>query len=153
MNPMLMLSAAILASLTCLSLGGEPASSSMEPVEKVEENSWECSIDVSTYLVQHGRDYASPTLSADRGWLHLETRYNYESLKTGSFWVGYNFGFGDKLSVEATPMFGGVFGDATGIAPGYALSASYGPIEFFTQGEYFIDTGTSSGNFFYNWSE
>jgi hypothetical protein len=51
------------------------------------------------------------------------------------------------------PMLGGVFGDITGVAPGYTISATCGPFELFTQGEYFIDTGTSDGNFFYNWSE
>ena len=30
---------------------------------------------------------------------------------------------------------------------------SYEQIEFFTQGEYFFDAGTRSGNFFYSWSE
>ena len=50
-------------------------------------------------------------------------------------------------------MLGGVFGNSTGVAPGYAISATYGPIEFYTQGEYFIDAGNSSENFFYNWSE
>jgi hypothetical protein len=54
---------------------------------------------------------------------------------------------------EVTPMFGGVFGDITGIAPGYTISISYEPIEFFTQGEYFFDAGNRSGNFFYSWSE
>ena len=39
-------------------------------------------------------------------------------------------------------MFGGVFGDITGIAPGYTISISHEPIEFFTQGEYFFDAGT-----------
>ena len=50
-------------------------------------------------------------------------------------------------------MFGGVFGDITGIAPGYTISINYEPIEFFTQGEYFFDAGNRSGNFFYSWSE
>jgi len=85
--------------------------------------------------------------------LHLEARYNYEAIKTGSLWLGYNFSFGKKLAFEATPMFGGVFGDITGIAPGYTVSISYEPIEFFTQGEYFFDAGNRSGNFFYSWSE
>ena len=50
-------------------------------------------------------------------------------------------------------MIGGVFGDITGIAPGYSLSLSYEQFEFFTQGEYFFDAGIRSGNFFYSWSE
>jgi len=75
------------------------------------------------------------------------------SLKTGSLWLGYNFSVGKKLILEATPMIGGVFGDITGIAPGYAISISYEPIEFFTQGEYFFDSAIHAGDFLYTWSE
>ena len=50
-------------------------------------------------------------------------------------------------------MLGGVFGDITGIAPGYTISISYEPIELFTQGEYFFDAAIHAGNFFYSWSE
>ena len=52
-----------------------------------------------------------PTFTADRDWLHLEARYNYEALDTGSAWVGYNFSGGETLAWEFTPMIGGVFGD------------------------------------------
>ena len=117
------------------------------------EPEWEFSISMSTYLQQHARDYANPTFTADRDWLHLEARYNYEALKTGSVWLGYNFEFGKKLSVEATPMIGGVFGDITGVAPGYNIGVSYAPFEFSTQGEYFFDANIHAGNFFYTWSE
>jgi len=50
-------------------------------------------------------------------------------------------------------MLGGVFGDITGIGPGYVLSVSYKGLELFTQGEYFIDAGRRDGNFFYTWTE
>ena len=121
--------------------------------DKEAEIQWEYALSTSTYLVVHGRDYANPNFLADRDWLHIELRYNYEALKTGSIWLGYNFSFGDKLVLEATPMLGGVFGDSTGIAPGYTLSLSYKWIELFTQGEYFIDAATRDGNFFYTWTE
>jgi len=108
---------------------------------------------VYTYLVPDSRDYAQPTITADRGWLHLEARYNYEALDTGSAWVGYNLGGGKKLAWELTPMLGGVFGETTGIAPGYKGSLSWWKLELYSEGEYVVDTGDSSGNFFYNWSE
>jgi hypothetical protein len=57
------------------------------------------------------------------------------------------------LTLDATPMIGGVFGDITGIAPGYTISISYEPFELFTQGEYFFDAAIHAGNFFYSWSE
>jgi hypothetical protein len=145
--------AAALGSMVSLSLGGTETDVRQEVADETAENEWECSLSISTYLVQHGRDYASPNLVADRGWLHLEARYNDEAIKTGSLWLGYNFSVGKKLALEATPMLGGVFGDITGIAPGYSLLLSYEQIEFFTQGEYFFDAGNRSGNFFDTWSE
>jgi len=117
------------------------------------ENGWSGSVSVSTYLAQHARDFASPVVTADHGWLHLESRYNYEALKTGSVWMGYNLSTGDKFAVEATPMLGLVFGDSTGVAPGYNISLSYANFELSTQGEYFLDVGTPAGDFFYTWSE
>jgi hypothetical protein len=124
-----------------------------EPASETDEPKWEYSLSTATYLALHSQDYVNPNFTADRDWLHLEARYNYEALKTGSLWLGYNFSTGEKLVFDATPMIGGVFGNITGIAPGYAISISYKPIEFFTQGEYFFDAGTRSGNFFYTWSE
>lgn len=134
------------------SLGGTADVPIPEP-PKTEEAGWEYSVSTSTYLALDSQDYSNPTITADHGWLHLEARYNYEALKTGSVWLGYNFSTGDKLALGFTPMIGGVFGNSTGVAPGYMITASYGPVEFFTQGEYFIDAGTHSENFFYNWSE
>jgi hypothetical protein len=145
--------AAALTSVVSVSLGGTETNVRLEAADETAENEWEYSLSTSTYLVQHGRDYVNPNLVADRGWVHLEARYNYEAIKTGSLWLGYNFSFGKQLAFEVTPMFGGVFGDITGLAPGYTISISYEPIEFFTQGEYFFDAGDRSENFFYSWSE
>ena len=132
-------------------LGGSAAPSDLP--QNTEDNETSYSISIATYLAQHGRDYANPTFTLDRGVFHFESRYNYEAIKTGSVWVGYNFSFGDQLVVEAAPMLGGVFGDITGVAPGYTISASWKSIQFYTQGEYFVDAGTSAGNFFYTWTE
>ena len=135
------------------SLGGTAIDVSSEETSVTEDNQWSYSLAITTYLAQHARDYANPVLSADRGWLHLETRYNYEAIKTGSIWFGYNFSFGEKLEFELTPMLGGVFGDVTGVAPGYTVSVSYEALELFTQGEDFVDAGNRASNFFYNWTE
>jgi len=146
------LSATVLGFAALNSLGGT-ATVTPEPASETDEAKWEYSLSTATYLALHSQDYVNPNFTADRDWLHLEARYNYEALKTGSLWLGYNFSAGEKLVFDATPMIGGVFGNITGIAPGYAISISYKPIEFFTQGEYFFDAGTRSGNFFYTWSE
>jgi len=131
---------------------GTSTSATPTPV-KEEENNWSFSISASTYIVPDDREYVQPTFMADRGWLHLETRYNYENLETGSVWLGYNFSFGKKLVLEATPMLGGVFGNTTGIAPGYRFTLTYWKLELSSEGEFVFDTGNSEGSFFYTWSE
>jgi hypothetical protein len=143
---------AALSALTKVSGQSNPNESSKQ-IEAPAENFWTGSVSVSTYLAQLSRDFANPVFIADHNWLHLEARYNYEALKTGSLWLGYNFTTGEKLEITAVPMLGFAFGDTTGIAPGYSLSVVYGPVEFFTQGEYLFDAGTQAGNFFYTWSE
>ena len=137
----------------CQSLGATENSTPFRADTEKKDTKWEFSLSTFTFLSQHARDYANPNFTADRDWLHLEARYNYEELKTGSVWLGWNFSTGKKLQFEITPMLGGVFGDITGVAPGYTITIRYKPFELSTQGEYFFDAGTSSGNFFYSWSE
>jgi len=114
---------------------------------------WSFSLSTYGYIVPHDRSYVSPTFTADHEWLHLEARYNYENLETGSLWVGYNLSVGQSLVLEATPMIGGVFGNTTGVAPGYEVSLTYKRFELSTQGEYVFDTKDRTGSFFYNWNE
>jgi hypothetical protein len=121
--------------------------------KEAEAKTWSGSVSAYTYLPPDSLAYAQPTLAADRGWLHLEARYNYEALDTGSAWIGYNFSGGEKLAWEFTPMLGGVFGATTGIAPGYKGSLSWWKLELYSEGEYVCDTGNSAASFFYNWSE
>jgi len=123
------------------------------PAEESDDKAWAFSALAYTYLVPDSGNYVQPTFTADRGWLHLEARYNYESLDTGSAWLGYNFSGGETVEWEFTPMLGGVFGDVTGIAPGYKGSLSWRKLEFYSEGESVFDTGDSSESFFYNWSE
>jgi len=61
--------------------------------------------------------------------------------------------FGEKLVVEATPMVGGVFGNTTGVAPGYLFTLSYKKISLYSEGEFVFDTKNSDSNFFYSWNE
>ncbi len=85
-------------------------------------NPWEFNLTVDGYVIPQEQGYASPTFTADRTWLHLEARYNYENLRTGSLWFGRNFSVGKNLVFAITPMIGGVFGRTNGIAPGCEAS-------------------------------
>jgi hypothetical protein len=61
-------------------------------------------VSVYDYLLPDDTDYVQPTFIADRGWLHLETRYNSEDLQSGSVWLGYNFSSGEAIEWTSTPM-------------------------------------------------
>jgi hypothetical protein len=121
--------------------------------EETDNNTWSFALAGYGYIIPDEQGYFSPTFRADRNWVHLEARYNYEDRKTGSMWLGYNLSFGEKLVFEATPMVGGIFGNTTGVAPGYLFTLSYKKISLYSEGEFVFDTKNSDSNFFYNWNE
>ncbi len=98
-------------------------------------------------------DFVLATATADRGWLHLEARYNYEAIDAGSAWFGVNFAGGRTVEWTLTPMIGAVFGSTDGVAPGYRGSLAWRKLELSSEGEYVFDAANSEDNFFYNWSE
>lgn len=118
-----------------------------------DERAWSFSASAYTYILPDSRNYVQPTIMADRGWLHLEARYNYEDVDAGSAWIGYNFSFGEKLTLDFAPMIGGVFGSTTGVAPGYRVSLAWWKLELYSETEYVFDTSNSSDSFLYTWSE
>ncbi len=118
-----------------------------------EKEAWAFNASVYGYFPPEDLHYAQPTVTADRGALHLEARYNYEALKSGSAWIGWNLETGKELKLNATLMAGGVVGDLRGVAPGYELTLAWKAFELYSEGEYVIDTADSSGNFFYNWAQ
>ncbi len=118
-----------------------------------EAKPWSFSASVMGYSVPEDKDYLSPLFTADRDWLHLEIRHNYEDLDTASVWLGYNFSVGEKLVLDFTPMVGGVFGHTRGLAPGWRLALSKGAFELTNESEFVFDAQNSDDNFFYSWSE
>jgi hypothetical protein len=114
---------------------------------------WEWGPSVLLYLVPGESAFLQPTLTIDRGGLHLEGRYNYEARDTGSAWVGWNFSFGEELTFGLTPMVGAVFGGMRGVAPGLTLTLEWGPLALWSQSEYVFDLGDPSRSFFYEWTE
>lgn len=133
----------------------DPINANVVPpaIETEQESTWAFSVSAHTYIVPDSREFVQPTFTADHGRLHMEARYNYEALETGSARVGYNFSGSEKLAWEFTPMLGGVFGKTTGIAPGYKGSLGWWKLELYSEGEYVFDAGDSLDSFFYNWSE
>ena len=129
---------------------GAAGQSTIQPAQAAA--SWSFSTSLYTYIAP-GSDYVQPTITADRQWLHLEARYNYEDLETGSLWVGYNFSVGDKIKLDITPMLGGVFGKTTGVAPGLRGSLRWWRLELYGEGEYVFNTRERADSFFYLWLE
>jgi len=105
------------------------------------------------YFLPDSSDYLQPTLRADHHLLHLEARYSYEDLRTGSAWVGLNAGGGEQVWWEITPMLGGVFGHTNGVAAGYEGALGWWRLELYSEGEYLLDFASAADSFFFNWSE
>ncbi len=150
------------AVLAAASLKGEPPPTPSEPsngpavpFEHTEPGAvpWEFGASAYLYFVPEARNYAQPTVTADRGGLHLEARYNYEALETGSAWIGCNLAGGEGLTWELTPMLGGVVGKSMGVAPGVSATLGWWRLELSAEGEYMMDVGDREGSFLYVWSE
>jgi len=127
------------------------ASASAPPADA--ETAWEFGLSGALYVLPDDEDFVQPTFRADRGRLHLETRYNYEDRDSVSFFAGANFELGDKLKLALTPMLGGLVGHTDGIIPALEANLSAGIFEAYAEAEYVFDLGDSSSNYFYMWSE
>ena len=131
----------------------ELASQEASPAQAGEE-AWSYEAAAYGYLFQGGDgDFVLPIVRADRGALHLEARYNYEDRRTGSLFGGWTFSFGDKTTLDVTPMLGAVFGNTDGVAPGLELYFEWGPLEYYSESEVVFDLHDEASSFFYNWSE
>ncbi|MFY0577478.1 hypothetical protein ACN28S_26995 [Cystobacter fuscus] len=86
--------------------------------ERREPPAWSFWVEGDYFALPDATDYILWLASADHGLLHLEARYNHEDLRTASTFVGLNFGFGERLRLELTPLAGVVLGRTSGLAPG-----------------------------------
>ena len=108
-----------------------------------EAAAWEWGPSILLYVLPEESDYLQPTLTADRGALHLEARYNYEDRETGSAFVGWNLSFGEELKFGLAPWSGACSAGRTGIAPALTLTLEWGPLALWSQSEYVFDLGDS----------
>jgi len=141
--------AAVLGLLLPEALCAQPGQTEVE----AEGPAWSFSASLAWYFVPDQKNYPQPTVTADRGPLHLETRYNYEALRTVSIFIGWNFELGETVKLGITPMVGTLVGDSGGPALGLQLTLGWGPLGFTFQGEYVDDRLGEAGTFLYAWSE
>jgi hypothetical protein len=144
------LAVVLLSSQLCAQKGKHPIPTG--PPDKAGPP-WAFTITVDGYIVPNDQSYVDPIFTADRKWLHLEARYNYENLRTGSAWIGYNLHTGKTLKLNITPMLGAVFGRTDGIAPGCEASLTYKKVELSISNEYVFDLKDKSGNFYFSWPQ
>jgi len=123
------------------------------PSAAEEPAAWECEVSGAVYVLPDEEDFVQPTARADRGRLHLETRYNYEDRHSLSAFAGASFAFGERAEVTLTPMLGGVAGDTDGIVSALEADLAAGMFEAYGEAEYVFDLEDSSESFFYLWSE
>jgi hypothetical protein len=114
---------------------------------------WTFDVTTFAYFLPDEPDYLQPTVTANRGSLHLESRYAYEDRNTFSLFAGWNATLGNAPRLEVTPMIGLVAGRTNGIAPGLELTLSWGPVELYSESEYVQAFGGAGSSFFYAWSE
>jgi hypothetical protein len=118
-----------------------------------KQNVWEFAVSGFYYAFPTDDDVLMAVGRADWGNLHLEARYNYEDLKTGSLFTGRTLSAGESFTIDLTPLAGVAFGQTTGIVPALEASLGYGMFDFYVEGEYLFDLNDDSGNFFYSWLE
>jgi len=140
----------LLGALTCSAQEAGLATSSSSTADAT---GWKYDITASYYSFRNQDDFTLAVARADRGALHLEARYNYEAIDSGSLFAGWKFSGGEKLTWELTPILGAVFGQKEGIAPGFEAAVAYGVADFYIETEYVHDLEVREDSFTYAWSE
>ena len=143
--------AALAAALACTAVGAEEASG--RRAAPPDKPSWEFALTAYPTDVRGGDNYTSGIGVADRGPLHLEARYNYESVGARSAFVGWTFSGGDTITWEVTPLLGGAWGSLHAFVPAVEASVAWRQFDFYIEGEYVRDNHQHTDSYYYAWSE
>jgi hypothetical protein len=114
---------------------------------------WELALTAYPTIVRDGEDYTSAIAAADRGPLHLEARYNYESIGARSAFVGWTFSGGEEIAWELTPLIGGAWGATHAFVPGLEASVAWRRLDVYIEAEYVHDNHERTDSYVYAWSE
>jgi len=143
---------ALAAVVSAPALGGEYGGNGRR-ASPAEEPSWEFALTAYPTLVRDGENYLSAIAVADRGPLHLEARYNYESIGARSAFVGWTFSGGEGITWELTPLLGGAWGATQAFVPALEASVAWGRLDIYVEAEYVRDSRERTDSYFYAWSE
>ena len=147
-----LLGIALLAAIAATSAQAGEDDHSGRRASDASKPSWEFGITAYPTFVRGGDNYTSAIAVADRGPLHLEARYNYESHGARSAFVGWTFSGGDTITWEVTPLLGGAWGSPA-FVPGLEASVGWRQFDFYIEGEYVRDNDEHTGSYWYAWSE
>jgi hypothetical protein len=150
---MIVIAAAAVLLLGALTCNAQDAALATASSRTADAPGWTYSATGMYYSFRDQDDFTLAVATADRGPLHIEARYNYEAIDSGSLFVGWKFSGGKKLTWELTPIIGAVFGPKEGIAPGFEASLAYGIVDFYTETEYVRDLEVRQDSFTYSWNE
>jgi len=144
----------MLASAAVESHAAQDEATATQPATETVNKGWAFTGSAFGYLFFDGSgDYLQPTVSAQKGRLYFEGRYNYEERDTGSLFGGYQFSFGKEVTLDLTPMLGAVAGEIDGVAPALELDLTWKSLNYYSESEYVFDFADRDENFFYAWSE
>ena len=115
--------------------------------------SWEFAVTAYPTAVRGGENYTPVIAAADRGPLHLEARYSYESIDARSAFAGWTFSGGDTVTWELTPMLGGAWGTTRAFVPALEASLAWRQLDFYVEAEHVRDSGERTDSYLYAWSE
>jgi hypothetical protein len=144
--------AALMAAVATTTFAGEDERSG-STASPPANPSWEFAISAYPTLVRGGENYTSAIAAADRGPLHLEARYNYESIGARSAFVGWTFSGEGAITWELTPLLGGAWGTTQAFVPGLEAILAWSQLDFYVEAEYVRDSNEQTSSYTYAWSE
>jgi len=107
------------------------------------------------HVAGNNRNYVPVSIAHfqnNKKW-YAEGRYNYEDLKTFSFYIGKTFSKERTISYSVTPLLGGAVGSFNGFSTGMNIDLDYNNFFFSLQSQYSFSTDQRINSFFYHWSE
>jgi hypothetical protein len=141
---------AALVAAPAFAQGPDPAG---RRASRPEKPAWEFAITAYPTQVRGGEDTVSAIAVADRGPLHLEARYGYETKDSRSAFLGWTFSGGDAVTWELTPLLGGAWGPFKAFVPGFEASLARKRLDFYVEAEFVRDRDDPSASYNYAWSE
>lgn len=113
---------------------------------------WTLAVTVYPTDVRGGENYTSAIAVADHDSLHLEARYDYESIGARSAYVGWAFSGGDAVAWQVTPIVGGAWGTTKSFVAGFEGSLAWRAVDCYVEAEY-VPTSSRHDSYTYAWSE